>query len=235
MPPRRPTAPVQGRHEFKHNVNRADYLALRARLRAVLQPDAHALPDGEYLVRSLYFDTPDDRALRDKLDSLDRRDKWRLRHYGRTPEFIRLEKKSKVRGLCYKRAVRVTAEEVRRLQAGDTGWTSGDERDLVVELGHLMVTRHLRPKTIVEYTREPFTYPAGNVRVTLDRDLRTGYLARDLLADPATLATLPAGDGTVIVEVKYDQFIPGFIADLVRQPNRRATANSKYALSRAFG
>jgi hypothetical protein len=229
-----PTIPpaVRPRHEFKHNLNRADYLAVRARLRAVLEPDRHAQPAGEYLVRSLYFDTPDDRALRDKLDSVDHRVKWRLRHYGRTPDFIRLEKKAKVRGLCYKQAVPVTADEVRRLQAGDFGWTSGDDRDLVVELGHAMVTRVLRPKTIVEYVREPFVYAPGNVRVTLDRDLRTGWLAQDLLA---ATPTLPAGDGTVVLEVKYDQFIPEFIADLVRQPNRRATANSKYALSRIFG
>jgi len=231
MTPSAPPPAVRPRHEFKHNLNRGDYLMVRARLRAVLQPDSHA-PDGEYLVRSLYFDTPDDRALRDKLDSVDHRVKWRLRHYGRRPEFIKLEKKAKTRGLCYKQSVRVTEEEVRRIQAGDLGWTSADDRDLVVELGHEMTTKHLRPKTIVEYVREPFVFGPGNVRVTLDRDLRTGYLAHDLLADTPTL---PAGDGTVILEVKYDQFIPGFIADLVRQPNRRATANSKYALSRIFG
>ena len=59
---------MDGRHEVKHYISLGDYYALRSRLRAVLRVDAHAGPDGHYQIRSLYFDTPDDRALREKLD-----------------------------------------------------------------------------------------------------------------------------------------------------------------------
>ena len=57
------------RHEWKIELSPLDLLILRQRLRRVLQPDAHAV-DGRYLIRSLYFDTPEDRALREKLESM---------------------------------------------------------------------------------------------------------------------------------------------------------------------
>ena len=37
-----------------------------------------------------------------------------------------------------------------------------------------MCSQCLRPKTIVDYTREPFVYGPGNVRITLDYNIRTG-------------------------------------------------------------
>ena len=63
------------RHEWKHEINYADLLAIRQRLRAVASPDPHA-KDGRYFIRSLYFDTPSDRALREKIDGTDRREKF---------------------------------------------------------------------------------------------------------------------------------------------------------------
>ena len=68
------------RHEWKIELSPSDLLILRQRLRRVLQPDAHAV-DGRYLIRSLYFDTPEDRALREKLDGVSRREKFRIRYY----------------------------------------------------------------------------------------------------------------------------------------------------------
>ena len=68
------------RHEWKHEISYLDLLTLRQRLRAVAQADPHAA-DGKYLIRSLYFDTPTDRALREKLDGVSRREKFRIRYY----------------------------------------------------------------------------------------------------------------------------------------------------------
>lgn len=55
------------RHEWKHRIDTAGLLALRARLGAVLQRDPHAL-GGSYQVRSLYFDNLADKALREKME-----------------------------------------------------------------------------------------------------------------------------------------------------------------------
>ena len=91
----------------------------------------------------------------------------------------------------------------------------------------------LRPKTIVDYTREPFLFAPGNVRVTLDHDIRTGMRCTDFLNPEAV--TVPAGGPYGILEVKWDAFLPDVIRDLVQLPGRRAGAFSKYAACRIYG
>ncbi|GHV05549.1 hypothetical protein FACS189485_12710 [Spirochaetia bacterium] len=149
-----------GRHEFKHSLNYVDYLALKNRLKLGLPHDANAGANGEYSIRSLYFDTPGDDALREKIDGVDRREKFRIRSYNNDTGLIWLEKKSKVNGLCYKQSAPVTAEEVALLREGDLGWMADEQRPLVAELYHKMTGLLLRPKTIVEYIREPFVFSA---------------------------------------------------------------------------
>ena len=161
------------RHERKHEIGPGDCIAIRQRLQAVARPDAHAR-DGSYLIRSLYFDTPSDRALREKLDGVSRREKFRLRYYNGDCSLIHLEKKSKRGGLGTKQAAALTLEEVRASLDNDLDWMARSGRTLVWELYFKMKSQGLRPKTIVDYTREPFVYPPGNVRVTLDYNIRTG-------------------------------------------------------------
>ncbi len=86
------------RHERKHYITPADHAALCQRLAPVMERDPHAGPDGTYTVHSLYFDDWRDTALREKIDGLPRREKFRIRYYNGDLSFIRLEKKSKVRG-----------------------------------------------------------------------------------------------------------------------------------------
>jgi hypothetical protein len=88
----------------------------------------------------------------------------------------------------------------------------------------------LRPRTIVDYTREPFIYGPGNVRVTFDYNIRTGLNSTDFL-NPDCL-TIPAPDSGIILEVKWDAFLPAIIRDAVQTPGRRVTAFSKYAQCR---
>ena len=91
----------------------------------------------------------------------------------------------------------------------------------------------LRPKIIVDYIREPFIFGPGNVRVTLDYNIRTGFCCSDFLNPACT--TIPAGDAPIILEVKWDSFLPDIIRDAVRLPGRRVTAFSKYAQCRIYG
>jgi hypothetical protein len=220
------------RHEFKHSLNYGDYLLVRSRLAAVMRGDDNADEDGKYRIRSLYFDTPGDKALRDKINGTDHREKFRLRRY-LGHEMINLEKKSKIHGLCYKEATRVTREEAEAIIRGDTSFIGGNNRPLLAEFASKVKSQMLMPKTIVEYTREPFVCPTGNVRVTFDTGLHTGVYSLDFLHDKAPL--VPAGDNIVLMEVKYDQFIPDYILGAVGLNARRAQAFSKYALCRVYG
>ncbi len=220
------------RHEWKHEISPADCLVLRARLGAVCRTDGHAV-DGRYRIRSLYFDDLRDKALREKLDGVDKREKFRLRYYNLDPSLIRLEKKCRRGGLGTKAVCPVTVEEARAIVDGRLDWMPDSGRPLVQELYHKMRVQGLRPRTIVDYIREPFVYDPGNVRVTLDYDIRTGLRCTDLL-DPGC-PTIPAGEPVTILEVKWDAFLPDLIRDIVQLEGRRSAPFSKYAACRIYG
>ncbi|MBD5540616.1 MAG: polyphosphate polymerase domain-containing protein [Lachnospiraceae bacterium] len=220
------------RHEWKHEINQADLLVLRQRLKAITSPDPHAI-DGKYMIRSLYFDNASDKALREKLDGVSRREKFRIRYYNGDTSVIRLEKKSKTGGLGKKESVNLTAVQVRDIINGCVDWMRDSEEKLIRELYAKMRIQGLRPKIIVDYIREPFIFGPGNVRVTLDYDIRTGFRCQDFL-NPACV-TVPAGDAPIILEVKWDSFLPDIIRDAVRLSGRRVTAFSKYAQCRIYG
>ena len=222
---------IRYRHEVKHYLNRSDLLAIRARARAVMQPDSHA-EDGKYLIRSLYFDNPADKALREKIDGVNLREKFRIRYYNGDTSFIHLEKKSKHNSLGTKYDALLTADEAQKIVDGDTGWMLSSGRPLVQELYVKMNYQGLRPKTIVDYTREPFIYGPGNVRVTFDYDIRTGLSCTDFLNPDAV--TIPAGDRVILMEVKWDAYLPAVIRDIVQTQGRRSTAFSKYAICRIY-
>ena len=222
---------MEFRREWKHEISPGDLPGLRARLRAAARPDAHG-ENGIYRIRSLYFETPGDRALREKLDGVNRREKFRLRYYDSDLSLIHLEKKSKINGLCRKESAAVTEAEVRSLLGGDTGWMAESGRALVWELRQKTASELLRPRVIVDYTREAYVFGPGNVRVTLDYNIRTGLNNLDFL-HPASL-TIPAG-APIILEVKWDEFLPDIIRDAVQLPGRHTAAFSKYAACRVYG
>lgn len=197
-----------------------------------MQPDPHAI-DGRYLIRSLYFDTPADTALREKLDGVSRREKFRIRLYNHDPGLIHLEKKSKLAGLCNKQSTVLTSRQAQKIVDGDLDWMLLSEHGLIRELYAKMQTQQLRPKTIVDYTREPFVFSPGNVRVTVDYDIRTGLGCMDFLNPHCP--TVPAGDSVVILEVKWDEFLPDIIRSAVGLESRRVSAFSKYAQCRIYG
>ncbi len=222
------------RHELKHNISFADMTEARQRLRTVMRKDSHAGDDGIYCIRSLYFDNLNDKALREKIDGVNKREKFRIRYYNGDTAFIVLEKKSRLNGLCSKEALRLSEDEARMILTGDTDWMKTEPvRPLLFEMYVKMRSQGLRPKTIVDYKREAFVYPCGNVRVTLDYDIRTGILCTDFL-NPKCV-TVPAGVPAIIMEVKWDEFLPDIIRDAVQIRSRQQTAFSKYAVCRIYG
>ena len=223
---------IHYRHEWKHEINLADLYAIKARLHAIARGDPHAI-DGKYHIRSLYFDNRNDKALREKIDGVNRREKFRIRYYNGDTSLIKLEKKSKVNGLETKYSAPLTREEAQKIVDGDIDFLMESKDALHNELYCKMHYQGLRPVTIVDYTREPFVYGPGNVRVTFDYDIHTGLGCTDFL-NP-NCATIPAGDPIIIMEVKWDEFLPSIIKHAVQMPGRRVTAFSKYAQCRIYG
>ena len=177
------------RHEWKYEINASDMIAVRQRLRAAARPDPHAV-EGKYLIRSLYFDNLADKALLEKLDGVNQREKFRIRYYNGDASLIHLEKKSKLNGLGSKQSVRISAAEAQAIVNGDLAWMSESRRPLVVELYSKMLSQGLRPKTIVDYEREPYIYSQGNVRVTLDYCIARIFSIQTVSAFPQVMLPL---------------------------------------------
>lgn len=215
------------RHEFKHSITPADRIILIQRLSAIMQYDGFC-KNGSYEIRSLYFDNLFDKALTEKINGVNFREKFRIRFYNGDTSFIRLEKKSKINGLTSKQSAPLTLEQAEQLAKGIPIRNSGNE--LIDELAFKMDSQLLKPKTIVDYTREAFVFSPGNVRVTIDHDIRTGLNSSDLLEK----LTVLTGD-EIILEVKWDEFLPSVIAEVVQLGSRQTSAFSKYAVCRIYG
>ena len=219
------------RHEIKHIISEGDAAAIRANLSAVAKIDPHAREQGFYRIRSLYFDDPLDTALHEKLDGVNERRKFRIRYYNDDLSYIMLECKIKRDGVGCKPQERLMLEETQRIMQGDIAWMVTSGRPLLAALYVDMKARRLAPKTIVEYRRVPFVYGPGNVRVTIDWDIRTGA-PRDFL-DPNGL-TLPIEDNVTLLEVKWDEYLPNIIRKAAALKSRMPTAFSKYAACRVY-
>lgn len=222
------------RHELKHYINMSDYMAIKNRLTQIMRLDKNANQNNEYKIRSLYFDNLNDKALMEKINGINRREKFRIRFYNDDYSFIKLEKKSKINGLCGKDSAKITKEQCKKIIEGDIEFLKHSNTPLFVELYAKMKGDLLKPKTIVDYTREAYIYPTGNVRITFDKDIRTGVYSRNIF--DANVPTISSIDNTfVVLEVKYDEFLPEIIQHIIQTNDRRVTAISKYAASRIYG
>ena len=219
------------RHEIKHIISPGDAFAIRTNLSAVASIDPHAAEKGFYLIRSLYFDDPLDTALREKLDGVNERRKFRIRYYNDDLSYIMLECKMKRDGVGAKPQQRLTLEEVQRLLFGDTSWLITSGKPLLAMLYTEMKLRRLAPRIVVEYKRVPIVYAPGNVRVTIDWDIRTGQ-PRDFLDHKGL--TLPIEEDVTLLEVKWDNYLPTVIRRAAALKSRTPTAFSKYAACRVY-
>jgi hypothetical protein len=144
-----------------------------------------------------------------------------------------LEKKSKYNNATAKLSAPMTREQCDSLLEGDYNFLYPSRQKLFEELYGLIRTRLLQPRVIVDYEREAYIYPSGNIRITFDRNLHTGQFSTDLFAPE--MAPIPAlGEGTMIMEVKYDTYLPTHLRALIQGVSAQRMAISKYTLCRAF-
>lgn len=219
------------RHEFKYPITACDRELLKSRLAAVMKLDKHAGPDGTYNIRSLYFDNYYNKAYFEKVDGANPRAKFRIRVYNCSDKIITLEKKVKNGELTQKLQAKLTREQYDKIIRGDIDWMLHDGRGVVAELYAQMKGYSLKPKVLVEYQRMPFVYDPGNVRVTIDMNIRSGIFSNNLF-DPTPLVHTGELD---VLEVKYDAFLPDIIRYLISPVSRDRQSVSKYEICRKFG
>lgn len=217
------------RQEIKQLLSPAQALLLEQRIRAVLAPDTHSGPDGSYHIRSIYFDTLNDRAYTEKEAGICERDKLRIRFYNYQDRFIQLERKEKRENLIYKEALTISR---------DTALSLLDNRyqDLLSyrhPLADYMYTKScsegLHPAVVVDYMRRAYVYPAGNVRITFDSGLCAGRPGIPLWNDSGGFDVM---NGSTILEIKFNQYLPEHVRRLLSSVPGTRMALSKYTLCR---
>ena len=224
------------RHELKYQIDYIQFLELRQRLKTVMRPDIHTDAAGHYLIRSVYFDNLNDKVLREKTDGVQRREKFRIRYYNDDLNFIKLEKKIKYNNLCMKLYAEITQEQCRSILSGENcQWMLEHPSGIIGELYCKMKTQQLRPRVTVSYVREPYVYPAGNVRVTFDSYVRTSLYCMEFMETEVHDISAMDNPEDIILEIKYDAFLPEIISHMIQTEGIRQSAFSKYAACRRFG
>lgn len=224
------------RHELKYYISQSQYQVLRRLLSNLLWPDEHADENNEYCIRSLYFDSVFDDALRDKIAGAADRDKYRIRIYNYSDKVIRMECKSKIDTYISKRSTSISRALCEQLIAGDPTGLENTDSGLLRDVFREMRLHLLHPVVVVDYVREAYIHPAEEVRITFDKQLRTGLFQMDMF-DPR-LPVIPAfaDCNQIIMEIKYNRVLPSYISDIMSAAAGFASrsAISKYTICRQF-
>lgn len=216
------------RNEWKYLISLKEAELLKQRLMPFMKLDSHA-QDGGYLIRSLYFDDYFNTAYNEKLMGVMNRQKWRIRIYNYTDNVISLERKKKSGSYILKESAKLSRAEFEKILAGDYTFLLERPENLCGEFYYECTSKLLRPKVIVDYDRVPLILDEGTVRITFDSNVRAAVGSFDIF--DAGLPVLSAMEtDRLILEVKYTEFLPQMIKELLPLNGQEFTAVSKYTL-----
>ena len=214
------------RKEIKYLLPLDKAMLLQRSLENVMQRDQHG-DNGSYFIRSQYYDSLDDQDLGDNLAGLYEKRKIRLRIYSLADSTAKLEYKCKngLDGVKY--SMSISREEALRMEQGDISFLLEYNTDLAMRLYLRMTQSCYRPKAIIDYQRLAFLYPAGDVRITFDTDIRGALYPYGLFEN---VGTNPLGSREqILMEVKYTGFIPDTISNILKGADVLPTSHSKYS------
>jgi SPX domain protein involved in polyphosphate accumulation len=228
---------MKNRLEYKYLVPLRSMDRLRNDLLKYLDYDEYAAarPDKEYTVRSIYLDTHDYKCYYEKLDGLHTRKKFRIRGYNTQDEnnqiFFEIKRKndnfiSKSRAGMYYQDL----HEVLKNTMNAPNLIERGEDDFEYFYYYYQL-RHLEPKVLVVYDREPFECKFGSkLRITFDKNLRSKSVDNYLyLYDESNLRNVYRTE--FVFEVKFFQVLPQWINRVLGKYDLTRLAVSKYTSS----
>lgn len=214
------------RYELKYIINPVQYQLLRDRLKWVMKPDPHAGEEGEYFIRSIYFDSEGMDALLDKQNGIHHRKKYRIRFYNQNADQCSLECKEKIGTRIQKTSLPLTCEEAEKLLFG-----ANHAAERLLQRQHdmevLMRNQGMKPVVTVDYLREAYVLPLSDLRITFDKQIAGGPVEECLIRE----RYLPNILGeNMVLEVKYNMFLPEHISSMIASVRPTQTAMSKYTM-----
>ena len=215
------------RYEYKYVIRSESAALLKHQLGALLRADEHAGSNGDYFIRSVYFDDDTFSAYHEKLAGVNIRNKYRLRFYNMDAGRLTFEAKRKCGQLVTKSAQVISRETAERMLSGAELYVEERQTPLLAEFDALSCGLALQPSVIVDYTRTAFVYPVNDVRITLDGDICSESFQMDQVFQRH--ASIPVMEqGEVVLEVKFSQWLPPFLAQVLSGIPKILCANSKY-------
>ena len=220
------------RQEKKFMITQKQLYELSFELMHVMQEDPHNCTDG-YPIRSLYFDSLDDRDYQEKEDGVELRRKIRLRNYGPATPFAMLEMKQKQGAVQKKRSLKMERDDAERLIRRDYGVLRKYSEPFAGECYAVMQMYCYLPRAVVEYRRKAFVAKENRIRVTFDHHIIATEACFDIFSDrlPENSVLNPY---LAVLEVKYNGFLLSYIKDMIKKCNESETSVSKYCLSRTI-
>jgi hypothetical protein len=202
------------RNEIKYLLTYEEYLILSARIRAVLPMDKHASAPSGYKIGSLYLDDRYNSSYYEKIAGTANRSKYRVRAYNADDSFIMLECKETRKNMIQKESIRIDRATCDGIARGDFSLLADREEPMAREIYTLHREKGLMPRVIVTYRREAYCHPLSNTRITFDCELRATVNSYDLF-DPDQVTRFIYPRNEVILEVKYDEYLPAHIGSLL--------------------
>jgi len=222
------------RYELKFYLNEIQSDRSLHQLNSLMDVDAYCKNQQGYRVRSLYFDSHDDECLYEKQSGNLLRKKIRLRTYGDgANESVKFEIKRKQGQIVKKDVAIISKEEAEQVCLGNYTVLLGKNNPVLNEIYTTFVTKLYKPKVIVEYNRVAYVLPVSNIRVTFDQGLRSNINHLDLFSSVKDMMPVIL-EGKQILEIKYDNFFPGYLKNVLSSINSERMAISKYTLARRF-
>lgn len=219
------------RHELKYYINLSEYEILREKLKFILKKDNFSVDENGYHIRSLYFDNALDNDLYEKSFGIFKRKKFRIRIYNKSDKVIKLEKKNRYGEMINKESLTISKDEYDKILSWNYDFLLEKEDPLARDFYLFLRSEHMSPKIIVDYVREAYIGDIEDVRVTFDKCLSAGLNSIDLFEkNMVTIEALTFP--MMIMEVKYNSYLPDYIRDILQLDGHHRSAISKYVICR---
>ena len=216
------------RYENKYIIDLYSAELLKRQLKSLMKMDEHSISDDvSYEIRSLYYDDDNDTAYFDKINGIEFRRKYRLRMYNNDFHTIKLECKFKDENMTKKEYCEISSKNAKLLVKEEYDRIH-IYNDFYKKFINDVKYMGLKPRVIVDYSRLALCYPASDVRITFDSKLKSSNAISSYF-DDSILRTDCFDENQVVLEVKYNDFLPDIIQTILNQYNLRSIAISKFS------
>ncbi len=223
------------RYEIKYIINNNQATILKQRLSLVMAIDKFKHnADGSYYIKSLYFDDINNSSYFEKLDGLLYRTKYRIRTYNNFDNKIYLERKLKHNNLTSKDKELISKDIYSKIIDGKINEIEYEKNTLLERFIIDTKLKNLKPSVIVGYKRTAYVYPVSNVRITFDENIVSqGFNDNLFLLNATNINALEKNE--VVLEVKYDEFLPKIISDVIGTVSEVRESVSKFQRCKTVG